>query len=145
MPATFAESLASSITSPCIIPGDNTPAQPCENAGRLFAQVARNRHELKVSPVLFIDCIGVKLREGKVTNRLIYVVLTEPSRASTKDRIVGSDGSQALASFFNRIEEPLSAPKTSTWSSAMASRAYPTSLRQSGPNGCSHVHRSLVS
>lgn len=82
----------------------------------------QNRPLDSVYPVLFIDCVHVKLRDGKVANRPVYVVLAvtvEGTReilglwAATGAR-VPSTGSRSSP------RSRTAARKTSAWSSATA-------------------------
>ena len=79
----------------------------------------QNRPLDPVYPVVFIDAIHVKIREGQVANRPIYVAVASPWTASATFWGVGRrrrGGGQVLASRADRDQEPGRQPTCASWS-----------------------------
>ncbi len=52
----------------------------------------------RVYPVIFVDAIVVKVRDGQVVNRPVYVVIASPSTVNATSSAVSRDGSEARSS-----------------------------------------------
>jgi putative transposase len=89
-----------------------------------------------VYPVVFIDAVNVKIREGNVANRPIYLALGSPSTAPATSSGYGpASTATGRGRAFGSGCSPRSrivAPRTSAWWSATASRGCP---RRSKPFG----------
>ncbi len=94
----------------------------------------QNRPLDTVYPVVFIDCVHVKIRDGQVANRPIYVALavTVDGGRDILGLWVGDGGEGANIGCGCSPRSVTGAPVTCAWSSATGSRACPTRSARSG-------------
>jgi transposase-like protein len=95
----------------------------------------QNRPLDSVYPVVFVDCIHVKVRDGQVANRPIYIALAVTTEGNRD--ILGlwaGDGGEG-AKYWLQVLTEIKNPAWTTCScwSATGSRACPTRWRRSGP------------